>query len=139
MSSAYKPIEALLSPEFTPDELALNREGRLSKRQRQLLLGRSWGTPTTLAELLNILFIRKPRWWCIGLIRRVLGKEVNTVEGIVQIAENGYSLSIGDATFYLSPAVIKSFGDGACYRLYFEAHPTIYTPRLLSWEILEKE
>jgi hypothetical protein len=131
--------EALMqSMGFTLEELTLNSEGRLSARQRKLL-GHHWAAATTLAELLDTTFIRIPLWWMVALLRRALRKEVHSVEGAVKINDNGYSLTVGNRTFYYSQVVMASFEDGTYYRLYFEAHPTIYMPRLLSGEAVDQD
>lgn len=134
--SPSKLTEALTQAlDFTPDELDLNRSGRLSKRQRfKLRQYHGWGSATTLSELLAVKLIDVPLWWLVALLRRASGKEVKVIEGSVRV--EGYRLYIGERTFDSSVAVMKSFVDGANYRLYYDAHPTIFLPKLVSGEAL---
>jgi hypothetical protein len=139
VAEVYKLTHALMKAlDFTPDELALNRTGLLSERQRKQHPIR-WHTPTTANELITTLFIEKPIWWIDGWLCRALKKEVHSVVGAVKV--NRYDLSVGELTISTNSMVIESLEDGAMYQLYYVFRPFIYLPitpqpRLISGEVL---
>jgi hypothetical protein len=121
---------------FTPDELVLNRSGRLSSRQRTR---GPYYQATTLEELLTAWIFTVPAWWIVALIRFALRREVQAVEGHVRLEIHfPSSVSVGKYRFSTNLRIAQAFEAGSYYRLYFKpADPSQHSyPRLLSGEAL---